>query len=71
MVRLLIDVAKQIKPIVIRATMDLGSDLGGMSVIDLCADQIPDVSLFDIKCALVVAGIDHHLSKRLVRSYSK
>jgi len=66
----LLDVAKQIRPIIERAVKDLGPDLAGYSVIDLVLDNV-DVSVIDAKSALVVAGIDNLLSTRLVRSYSK
>lgn len=70
MTRQLVDIAAEIRPIVIAAVKDLGADLGGFSVIDLVADNIERVSIADIKAALVVAGVDSLLSSRLVRSYS-
>ena len=71
MPRNLINIAKELRPIVIKAVDALGSDLQGYSVIDLVADNIQDVSISDIKCALVVAGVDNLLTPRLIRSYSK
>ena len=66
----LLDMAKEIRQIVIRATNELGPDLMGYSVIDLCMDNITKGSVADIKAALVVAGIDHIVSERLVKTYS-
>lgn len=63
--------AREVKTIVIKAVNDLGPDLMGYSVIDLCMDNITKGSVSDIKAALVVAGVDNLLSERLVRSYSK
>lgn len=54
------------------AVFDLGPDLQGNSVIDLCMDNLPYItSTSDIKSALVVAGVDNIVSERLKRSYSK
>lgn len=70
--RLLVDIAQDIRPIVERAVRDLGRDLQGYSVIDLCMDNLTDrVSTADIKAALVVAGVDSLLSVRLIHSYSR
>lgn len=63
--------AERIRPLVQNAVKDLGSDLSGFSVVDLVLDNIEDISSFDAKCALVVAGVDNLLSDRLVRSYSQ
>ena len=69
--RTLVDIAVDIRGIVTRAVADLGSDLGGYSVVDLCCDNLSDrISTSDVKSALVVAGVDRLLSTRLVRSYS-
>lgn len=54
---LLIDIAKRCNEIFDAASKDLGNDLQGGSVLDLCADNIEGVSLFDLKCAIVCAGI--------------
>lgn len=62
--------ASEVRGIVIAAVRDLGSDLGGFSVVDLVLDNIEHVSSADAKVALVVAGVDNLLSSRLVRSYS-
>ena len=67
----LIDMARECRLIVIKAVNDLGPDLMGYSVIDLCMDNIVKGSVSDIKAALVTAGVDNILSERLVRSYSK
>lgn len=65
------EIAQVIGPLVITAVQDLGSDLQGLSVIDLCADNLPScISLSDIKSALVIAGVDSILSSRLRVSYS-
>lgn len=69
--RQLTEIATDIRGIVQRAVADLGSDLQGYSVIDLCLDNLPDrISTADVKSALVVAGVDGLLTSRLVRSYS-
>lgn len=70
------DMAREIRQIVINATNDLGPDLLGYSVIDLCMDNlcmdnITKGSTADIKAALVIAGVDHILSERLVKTYSR
>ena len=39
------------------AVADLGANLAGFSVLDLCADNLPDVSLADLKAAIVASGI--------------
>ena len=68
----LIDIARQCRAIVLRATAALGPDLNGFSIVDLCADALPlNISLQDIKCALVIAGLDRHVSSRLRQQYSK
>lgn len=41
------------------AAADLGPDLGGGSILDLCADQLP-VTLADLKAALVRAGFTQY-----------
>lgn len=70
--RTLIEIASDVRSIVERAVKDLGPDLQGFSVVDLVMDNIGDrVSTADIKSALVVAGVDSLLSKRLIRSYSR
>lgn len=70
--RLLVDIAKDIRPIVESAVKDLGPDLQGLSVVDLCLDNIPDrISTSDVKAALVIACVDALLSERLIRSYSR
>jgi hypothetical protein len=69
---LLMDLAEQCRKIVQKAVVELGSDLQGYSVIDLCADNVDSgVSISDIKCALVCSGVDNLLSRRLVCSYSR
>jgi hypothetical protein len=69
--RLLVDIAQDCRKIVQHAVKELGNDLQGFSVIDLCLDNLEDrISTQDIKCALVVAGVDSLLTSRLVRSYS-
>lgn len=70
--RRLEDIARDIRPIVARAVADLGSDLGGFSIIDLVADNIEDrISTSDIRSALVIAGVDDLVSARLCASYSR
>lgn len=72
MPRLLVEIAKDCHQIVIRAVKDLGSDLQGMSIIDLCMDNLTDeyLTTSDVKSALVIAGVDSIVSIRLRRSYS-
>lgn len=70
MTQQLTDLAAQLRPIVDRAVADLGPDLQGYSVIDLCVDN-SSASIADIKAALVVSGADVVLSPRLIRTYSK
>lgn len=70
----LTDVAAFCRIAVIDAVRDLGSDLAGYSIIDLCSDNLPEgmrVSTADIRCALVVAGVDSQVSPRLRASYSR
>jgi hypothetical protein len=43
--------------IIKRAKEDLGSDLLGLSPLDLVADQLPDIPLRALQDALVVAGV--------------
>lgn len=70
--RQLTEIAKDCQLITLRAVAQLGSDLTGYSIIDLCMDNLPDrISTSDVKAALVVAGIDSIVSERLRRSYSK
>jgi hypothetical protein len=68
--RQLTDIADECREIVLRAVKDLGPDLGGYSALDLVADNIEHVSLADLRAALVVAGIDAHVSARVARQYS-
>lgn len=42
------------------AQADLGTDLGGGSMLDLVADNIPHVSLPDLRAALVRAGFTQY-----------
>lgn len=72
----LVEVARECRGIAGRAVAALGADLGGGSLLDLCADQITDVSLFDLKTAIVVSGleVDPRLSPRvqaLARRYGQ
>ena len=68
--RPLIDIAAECRLIVLRAVADIGPDLQGCSALDLVADQIPHASLSDLKAALVIAGLDAHVSMRVARGYS-
>lgn len=52
----LMDVASECRRIVLAAVSDLGPDLAGGSVLDLCADNIERVSLADLQCAIICAG---------------
>lgn len=71
MPRMLTEIAKDVRRIVLDAVQDLGKDLQGNSVIDLVMDNVEDhISTQDAKVALVIAGVDDYLSRRLVRSYS-
>ena len=51
-----IALAKRVSVIVEQAKRDLGDNLCGYTVTDLVADQITDVSLSDLRTAIVVAG---------------
>lgn len=56
--RLLVDIAKDCRRIVQAAERDLGP-LPKATYLDLVADNLPDVSLEDLKAALVVAGVGY------------
>ena len=57
--RQLIDLSGECREIVMNARKDLGDDLGGGSMLDLCADNIEDASLSDIRTALVISGMNY------------
>lgn len=65
--RLLVDIARECREVFNRAAKDLGNDLRGFSLLDLCADNITDVSLADLKSAIIVAGLYLHVSPRIQR----
>jgi hypothetical protein len=48
-----------------RAATKLGLDLNGYSVLDLCADNITDASLEDLKYAIWISGIQYRCSERI------
>jgi hypothetical protein len=50
--------AAECRAIYDRAAADLGPDLRGYSVLDLCADQLPRATLSDLRTAIIVAGIN-------------
>lgn len=54
----LISVAKECRRIVLSAESELGP-LPKASYLDLVADNITDVSLADLKSALVIAGVGY------------
>jgi len=54
----LMDVARECRRIVLNAERELGK-LPRASYLDLVADNIPDVSLDDLRSALVVAGVGY------------
>lgn len=58
MPKLLMDIAMDCRRIVQKAEADMGP-LPKASYLDLCADNIPDVSLSDLKAALVCAGVGY------------
>jgi hypothetical protein len=62
----LLDLARRVRQVVDAALME-HSDLWGGSILDLCADNIPDVSLADLKAAIVVSGLEGcaHVNARL------
>jgi hypothetical protein len=62
---LLMDAAKQCREIWTRTIRDIGNDLGGFSVLDLMADNIPNISLLDLKTAILAAGIHAEASRRI------
>lgn len=64
MPRLLIDVAKRCRGVYDKCA-EQSSDLFGCSVLDLCADQLPDVPLADLKAAIVIAGIEAVANERI------
>lgn len=47
-----------------KAAASLGNDLRGLSVLDLCADNI-QASLDDLKDAIVLSGIKRKCSQRI------
>lgn len=53
---LLIDLAKRCRDLYLEAAAT-DSDLYGLSVLDLMADNFRDASLADLKAAIIVAGI--------------
>lgn len=53
----LTSIAHACDKVVSEARQALGYDLGGFSVLDLVADNLPDVPLETLRTALVVAGI--------------
>ena len=54
----LMSVAHACREVVLRAERDLGK-LPRASYLDLCADNLEDVPLETLKCALVVAGVGY------------
>lgn len=56
MERQLTTIANECRRIIQAAEADLGP-LPKASYVDLCADNLPDVSILDIKSALVIAGV--------------
>jgi len=61
----LMDLARKCRRVYNRAEADLGSDLGGFSLLDLCADKIPEATLFDLEDAIITAGLYSVVSDRL------
>lgn len=61
---LLVDLAKQCADIFDRcAARD--ADLFGCSLLDLCADNIADASLADLRAAIVISGIYSRANYRI------
>lgn len=50
------EVAKKCRRVIEKAKKDLGEDLMGYSMLDLVADQIPNLPLRTLEDALVVSG---------------
>lgn len=47
------------------AAIDIGIDLGGYSVLDLCADKLTDYSLAELKAAIKASKISTIASERI------
>lgn len=54
---LLVNVAERVRQVYAEARAALGDDLGGHTLLDLLADQIPDLPLRTLEDAIVVAGL--------------
>lgn len=65
MPRPLLDLAAECRRIYDNAANALGPDLGGGSLLDLCADNVADASLADLKAAIVVSGIHASANDRI------
>lgn len=63
---LLMDVAKRCAEVYDGCAKE-DADLFGCSLLDLCADNITDVSLSDLKAAIVVSGIYSRANERIRR----
>lgn len=61
----IMDIAKKCRTIFNEAAETLGNDLAGYSALDLCADNIPNVSLDDLMCAITYSGIESIASERI------
>jgi hypothetical protein len=62
---LLVNLADECRRVYDRAVVDIGSDLGGYSVLDLCADNIPHQPLRLLQDAIVVSGIYANANERI------
>lgn len=63
----LMDVARKCRECFDRAVHAIGPDLCGHSVLDLCADNLTDVPLQDLKAAIVCSGIYAQANARIQR----
>lgn len=61
----LVDTARACREIYDRAAAELGPDLDGGSLLDLCADNLLDSSLSDLKAAIVISGIERVANQRI------
>jgi hypothetical protein len=69
--KLLMEIAAECRNLYDKAVIDLGPDLMGSSVLDLCADNMPEESLRCLQDAITVSGIPAICNERLRQQIAK